>query len=214
MFTHDLSFNEDGTEVDGVSLKTVSDRFRMHNLSLAENMFSFSKLENQAALFRAHLYGDGEYRDDSVQIEFALNSKFDGFNMTRELGIMFLNDTSGVMTGLQLTGLRATKKRFRNFRQQDNVPIYINLTLETLQDEPPSAYVNTLLPSPQNLKMRMMIAADDLPAIQIDLQHQSVSELVMKTTYYATFLFLALAAGCTASIKLLMEIARTPAIAN
>ena len=79
MFTHDLSFNEDGTEVDGVSLKTVSDRFRMHNLSLAENMFFFSKLENQAALFRAHLYGDGEYRDDSVQIEFALNSKFDGF---------------------------------------------------------------------------------------------------------------------------------------
>lgn len=118
------------------------------------------------------------------------------------------------MTGLELSGIRATKKRFKNFRQLDAVPIYINLTLDTLQDEPAAAYVNTLLPSPQNLKMRMMIAAEGLPTIQIDLQHESVTELVMKTTYYSTFLFLALAAGCAASIKMLMEVARTPAMSN
>jgi hypothetical protein len=69
------------------------------------------------------------------------------------------------MTGLELTGLRAQKKRFKNFRQLDSETIFLNLTLDTLQDKPQSAYVNTLLPKPQNLKMRMMIESEDFPAI-------------------------------------------------
>lgn len=45
-FAKDLTVNEDGTEVEGLSLDAVSDRFREHELTLAENMYFFNKLDN------------------------------------------------------------------------------------------------------------------------------------------------------------------------
>jgi hypothetical protein len=48
-------------------------------------MYFIEQVGNNASLFKGAIFANDQYRDEELRFEFAINSKFDGFNITREI---------------------------------------------------------------------------------------------------------------------------------
>lgn len=54
-------------------------------LTLAEVMYFLGKVDNKRALFRGEIFANDQYKDESTQIEFTLDSKLLGYNLTKSV---------------------------------------------------------------------------------------------------------------------------------
>lgn len=61
------------------------------NLTQKELSIFIENIENRAAYFKGSLFANGQNRDEELTFTFAINSKFDGFNVSRN--VMFNNKT-------------------------------------------------------------------------------------------------------------------------
>lgn len=50
-------------------------------------MYFIEQVGNNASLFKGSIFSNGQYRDEELRFEFTLNSKFDGFNISREISV-------------------------------------------------------------------------------------------------------------------------------
>ncbi len=50
-------------------------------------MYFIEQVGNNASLFKGSIFANDQFRDEELRIEFAINSKFDGFNISREMNV-------------------------------------------------------------------------------------------------------------------------------
>jgi hypothetical protein len=50
-------------------------------------MYFIEQVGNNASFFKGSIFANDQYRDEELRIEFAINSKFDGFNISRQLTV-------------------------------------------------------------------------------------------------------------------------------
>lgn len=65
---------------------------KLHNgeLTFGEMMHFFNDIKNRAAYIKGNLFANDQYSDEQLQIEISINSKYDGFNQSREIEFLEL----------------------------------------------------------------------------------------------------------------------------
>lgn len=52
-------------------------------LSQDEEKYFIDQVPNNVTLFKGSIFTNDQFRDEELRIEFAINSKFDGFNISK-----------------------------------------------------------------------------------------------------------------------------------
>ena len=90
-----------------------------------------NNIENRAAYFKGSIFANDQNRDEELTFNFAINSKFDGFNVSRN--VMFSNYTKGEGPAqLRLHKVRTKFTQNRNFWKKDTFECDIDITLDTM----------------------------------------------------------------------------------
>ena len=54
-------------------------------LSQGEEKYFIDQVPNNVTLFKGSIFTNDQFRDEELRIEFAINSKFDGFNISKQV---------------------------------------------------------------------------------------------------------------------------------
>ena len=140
-------------------------------------MYFIEQVGNNASLFKGSIFANGQYRDEELRFEFTLNSKFDGFNISRQLDVE--------KGQLKITNVQAIMMRVRNFWQKSTYYCSIDVTLDTMPED------QSLIKSGPT-QIRMLIESSDTKdcfprKMQIDLNFRDILNQYSKTVYYTIF---------------------------
>ena len=54
-------------------------------LSYGEKKYFIDQVPNNVTLFKGSIFMNEQHRDEELKVEFAINSKFDGFNISKQV---------------------------------------------------------------------------------------------------------------------------------
>ena len=82
----DLDYDKDNKlRYDNVTLDSAINHLQKGSLTLGEMMHFFNNIRNRAAYIKGSLFANDQNSDEQLQIEISLNSKYDGFNESRNI---------------------------------------------------------------------------------------------------------------------------------
>jgi hypothetical protein len=155
-------------------------------------MHFFNNIRNRAAYIKGNLFANDQNSDEQLQIEISLNSKYDGFNQSRDIEFLefparaHLEDNNRTMfapihivtSQIKINNLKVRLMRIKNFWEKENRYCYINMTLDTLIDaEHEPKHLDDqeyLMKNP--FKNSVLLNAEEAKLLQVRLLLESAEE--------------------------------------
>ena len=69
----------------GITKEDTTKIIEKGELTLSEQQYFVEKISNRAAYFMGLIFANDQYRDEEMRIQFTINSKFDGFNISKQI---------------------------------------------------------------------------------------------------------------------------------
>jgi len=69
----------------GITKEDTTKIIEKGELTLSEQQHFVEQVSNRAAYFKGSIFANDQYRDEEMRIQFTINSKFDGFNISKEI---------------------------------------------------------------------------------------------------------------------------------
>lgn len=71
--------------IENITLATIASKLHHGSLKQGEMMYFVNNLRNRAAYIKGSIFANDQNSDEQLQIEIALNSKYDGLNSTKSI---------------------------------------------------------------------------------------------------------------------------------
>lgn len=162
------------------------------NLTQREQALFVQETTNKVALFKGSIFANDQNRDEELQISFALNSKYDGFNSSKQVEVK-----DGI---LMIKNVPVKLIQYKNFWQRQHSACNIDLVIDTTKPE-----------SEKLTKIKMKFQASEhfshcFPhTVMVDLTPKDILKLYAKTLYYSVGLLCAIVFSIAAVIKQLRK---------
>ena len=186
-------------KVNNVSIDGVVKALQQGKLNKGEMMHFINKLRNRATYIKGNLFANDQNSDEQLQIEISLNSKYDGFNTSKDIEFFEynantirsnkLNKTPGMADGqhenenvvisqIKMNNVRVRLMRIKNFWDKETRYCSINMTLDTLldakRDQSGPHGADYQMKNP--FKNSVLLTTDDAQLLQVRLLLESAEE--------------------------------------
>ena len=82
-----MNYSQSGEQiiVDGLDLVQAASKLPQGKLNEGEMMYFVNNLRNRAVYLKGNIFANDQHSDEQLQMEIAINSKYDGLNSTRDI---------------------------------------------------------------------------------------------------------------------------------
>lgn len=143
-------------------------------LSQAEQKYFIDRVPNNASLFKGSIFLNDKHRDEELKMEFVLNSKYDGLNITKQVEFGSLEDLThsngspalnGISSQVKIRNLLVKVSNVRNNWSTQYEICHLDVTFDAIWswNSKSSPFQNSLLPDAHknDLKFRILLESSD-----------------------------------------------------